>query len=467
MAGSRATGVGSALVGGEGLVGATILAVFLYLAFTQSILNDGDTSWHLATGKLILASRSVPHLDPFSFTFAGHAWTAHEWLAEVLMAAAFGAGGWAVLIALFAAVIAITLALIGRDLLRWMPVRYALLGLVGILGALAPFMLVRPHVLTWPILVLWTSALIKARDDHRAPPLAWSALMIVWANLHASYLMGLGIAAAFGLEALLQERNGRAALIGWGTFGLFSVALAFVTPHGIQGFLYPLQVSGMKSLPLIQEWRPSRLPDDFNFFALLGVAAVLAVLGLRKLSLVRLFLLTGLALMALLHSRHQPLFIIVAALILPRAFPGVREQRGSSLAMPALLLAIAVAALVRSVIPEHRKDSPTYPASAIAALPADLRTQPVLNSYSFGGPLILNGIKPYIDGRADMYGDTFTADHSAMILGNRDAFAGVVRRFGIRWTILQPGSPLIRVLDHDERWRRIYADRWAVVHVRG
>ena len=31
----------------------------------------------------------------------------------------------------------------------------------------------------------------------------------------------------------------------------------------------------------------------------------------------------------------------------------------------------------------------------------------MLNYYSFGGPLILSGIRPYIDGRGDMYGDRF------------------------------------------------------------
>ncbi|HWO48170.1 MAG TPA: hypothetical protein VNM41_08920, partial [Solirubrobacterales bacterium] len=68
--------------------------------------------------------------------------------------------------------------------------------------------------------------------------------------------------------------------------------------------------------------------------------------------------------------------------------------------------------------------------------------------------------------RADMYGDTFTADHNAIVLGDGAAFDRAVQRFGVRWTMLQPGSPLIAVLDRDPRWRRAYADRWAVIHVR-
>jgi hypothetical protein len=376
---------------------------------------------------------------------------------------AFGAGGWAALTALFATVIAMTLTLVARELVRWLPIRFALLGLAGIAAVLAPFMLARPHVLTWPILVLWVSALIRARDRHRAPPLLWAALMILWANLHASYLMGLAIAAAFALEALLQERDRRRVIIEWGAFGLLSAALAFVTPHGIQGFLYPLQVSGMKTLPLIQEWRSSRLPDDLLFFVMLAIVAIATILRGRELGLVRLVLLAGLALMAVLHSRHQPLFVLVSALVLR---PTIRRKESEGKALVWLVPVIAAAALIRAAWPETRADSATYPESALSAIPPELRTQPIFNSYSFGGPLILNGIRPYIDGRADMYGDAFTADHNAIVLGNRPLFDRAVQRFGVRWTMLQPGSPLIAVLDHDTRWRRVYADRWAVVHVR-
>ena len=47
-------------------------------------LADPDYFWHLTAGKVI-ASSGVPSTDPFSFTWAGKPWTAHEWLSELLM----------------------------------------------------------------------------------------------------------------------------------------------------------------------------------------------------------------------------------------------------------------------------------------------------------------------------------------------------------------------------------------------
>ena len=63
-------------------------------AFSPRVFIDGDTNWHVAAGRWILAHHTVPTTDPFSFTFAGKPWIAHEWGSEVLMALAYFAAGW-------------------------------------------------------------------------------------------------------------------------------------------------------------------------------------------------------------------------------------------------------------------------------------------------------------------------------------------------------------------------------------
>jgi hypothetical protein len=56
--------------------------------------------------------------------------------------------------------------------------------------------------------------------------------------------------------------------------------------------------------------------------------------------------------------------------------------------------------------------------------------------------------------------------HQRLMNGDMAAFERAEQRFGLRWTILQPGTPLIARLDRHPGWRRVYADSWAVVHVR-
>jgi hypothetical protein len=90
----------------------------------------------------------------------------------------------------------------------------------------------------------------------------------------------------------------------------------------------------------------------------------------------------------------------------------------------------------------------------------------VFNSYSFGGYLIARGVRPFIDGRGDMYGDDFLAQHVRAERGDRATLEAVLANWKVRWTLLLPGDGAVEVMDHEPGWRRLYADSHAVVHVR-
>src|SRR4051812_50131578 len=75
-----------------------VLLIPAVLGSSTTIFNDGDVSWHIATGQWILDHRAIPHTDPFSFTWFGKPWVPIEWLAEVIYAgtyrlAGYGGGG--------------------------------------------------------------------------------------------------------------------------------------------------------------------------------------------------------------------------------------------------------------------------------------------------------------------------------------------------------------------------------------
>lgn len=97
-------------------------------------------------------------------------------------------------------------------------------------------------------------------------------------------------------------------------------------------------------------------------------------------------------------------------------------------------------------------------------MPPALAAQPVFNEYSFGGYLIYAGIRPFIDGRADLYGPVFMRAYDAATSPNRAALEDLFRTYGVRWTLLQPGSSAVQILDLMPHWCRLYSDEVAVVH---
>lgn len=447
-----------------------VLLVPVVLGSSLTIFNDGDVSWHIATGLWIIDHRAIPNVDPFSFTWLGKPWVPMEWLADVIYASTYRIAGYSGVSA------TVTLALIGLHAIVFfnatrcgMSAVKALTMLLATDVALIPMMLARPHVLTWPILALWVTLLSRAGSQDQAPSIWWALLIMLWANLHASFVMGLAIGAVFGLEAIINSKNRKRAFRQWAIFGLACIVAFCINPNGVHALLYPLSFKDLQLVPLIDEWRPSSPRVTPHFFVVLVLALVLIVWTRPRLSWVRWLLLGGLLGLALLQVRHQAMFAIVAAVILPAGFAQNRPAVQRVAPRLAWTLAISAAALVilRFLMPLYAPDNPANPWKLIATVPPELRSQPVLNGYSMGGPLILSGIKPYVDGRSDMYGDELVLGFWRMSRGDRAAFDDAVNRWNIRWAIVPNDSKgMIRLLDTTPGWRRIRHDPVGSVYAR-
>jgi hypothetical protein len=473
---------------------ALALAMFAICAFSPAVLNDGDTWSHIATGDWILAHQAVPHADPFTFSVAGKPWTAHEWLSELLLALAYRAGGFigvSLLTGLAAAAgMFVVMRRVAKDLGG---PALAALGAIALI-LLAPSLLARPHILALPVFALYVDALFAARAEKRAPPLAAALLMTLWANLHGGFAFGLALVLPFALEAVLAAGPGQRvkAARDWALFGLASLAAALLNPFGIEGLLFPVRLMGLHALAQIGEWSPESFahPNALEA-ALLGLIALALTRPLRVAPL-RLVVLLGLLHMSLAHARHELLLAIIAPMLLARpiadalgtpspvqAEPPPPPSQGGSESAPAeprqlapaaalagLLAAVLALSLVRLFLPAPALPPFAAIRAALAALPSDLRTKRVLNGYAFGGYLIFEGVKPYVDGRADLFGDAFLADYARIARGEREPLDAVLSQDHIAWTMFAPGQGAVAAMDAEPGWRRVYTDRLVVVHAR-
>jgi hypothetical protein len=443
-----------------------VLLVPAALGSSKTIFNDGDVSWHIATGQWILDHRAIPRTDPFSFTWAGKPWMPIEWLAEVIYAGGYRLAGYAGVAAVVTAALIALHAAVYVNAARW--IRSALVPVAAMDFVLIPMLSARPHVLTWPLLAGWTWLMLRARERERAPPLIAALLMTLWANLHGGYVFGLAIAAAFGLEALVFSNDRRRALREWLLFGIACAAAVFINGNGLTGVFHPLRFTQLQMLPLIDEWKPSSLRTTPFFFGVLAAAIALIAWKRPRLPWTRWLLLAGLLGLAMLQVRHQAMLAIVAAMLLPRGF--AREAiRGPEprRAMAALAAGAALLIGIRAAMPLTPPDNEANPWKLIARVPPELRSQPVLNGYSMGGPLILAGIRPYIDGRGDMYGDALVLGFADISHGDAGAFEAAVQRWGISWAIVPNRSKaLIALIDRSPGWRRLAEDDVGIIYAR-
>ena len=460
----------------SGLLVAILVAVlFKLMAFTPAVLVDGDTWLHVTAGEWILDHRTIPRTDPFSHSMPGAPWTAHEWLSEIALALAFRAGGWSgvsLIAALAASAAALVLGLrLSRDLAG------AALVIVLELGIWLwfPSLNARPHILALPIAALWTAGLLAARDRDAPPPLALALLMTLWSNLHGGFAFGIALIAPFAAEALLTARPGArmAAVRGWAIFGCAAVAAALVNPYGIEALIFPFRVLGVENLSRVSEWAA----QDFSRFSQMQVALIVligfALVYPMKTPPIRAALVAMLVLMALAHLRHMLLFGLIAPMLLARpiagaigACPPEDVRRITRTALAACLVLTLPMAVIRANVPIVRTNGQGAPIAALAAVPAQLREKPVLNEYPFGGYLVFAHVRPFIDGRADMYGESLLGLYLNIDDGDEEALKKTLDRYKISWTIFSPNSRTVGTLDREAGWRRLFADSVAVVHVR-
>ena len=441
------------------------------------VFNDGDTYLHLAVGRWIIDHGAVPVTDPFSATVAGAPFTAHEWLSQVLMALCFKAGGWNGVVLLYGAVTALAFGMLARHLSLWLGPLAVAVTLFLTIGCISSGFLLRPHMLALPLMELWTAGLLLARSRRSAPSLLLLPLMVLWINMHGGFMFGILLIGPFALEALMEAGpHWRTALRGWVVFSVATFLAALINPYGWHVLTFPFQLMHLTQLGNIVEWRSMDFrtlqPTELALVALLYVCLSRGV----RLPPVRILLLAGLLHMALKHVRLEMQMGLVGALALAEplglALYGqvmAGDRRACRYAWPRLLCFAAAAAActmlrVAHPLPDRLPDTVTAPATALDHVPENVRAQPVLNEDAFGSYMLYRGLRPFVDGRMDVYGDAFMAQYLDMMSPHRQALEKIIRDYGIKWAIFAAGTPIIPVMDALPGWHRIYTDNVAVVY---
>jgi hypothetical protein len=200
-------------------------------------------------------------------------------------------------------------------LLKRLPNTAVMLLVTSDITMTAIHMLARPHILIFPLMVLWANALDQATEEGRAPSFAYVLLITLWANLHGSSTLGLALIAPFALEALWTADKSARLTIGlqWLRFGILALVAACITPYGPESLLVTFRVLNLgATLSMIGEWNP------WNFgklnpvtVCLLAGAAYVLYSGF-KLPPVRIAALLAVIYQTLAHIRYVDVSALVA-----------------------------------------------------------------------------------------------------------------------------------------------------------
>jgi len=468
--------------------------VFFLLLFTMAVreLRDPDFWWHLATGRYIWQTKSIPRHDVFSYTVPHHRWITHEWLSQVIIWALYLLGGLPLLILVAALVITLSFGLVyaqceGRP--HWAV-------FTVLLGALASAITwgVRPQMLN--VLLAATFAFLFYQYKIRRRNLLWlyPLLTALWVNLHSGFFLGLVMLGCFIVGEGAQRLLGYAHedTLSWFQIRNLALALgasiiaALLNPNTYEMLLYPFGTLGSRAMQTyIQEWASPNFhqPQYWPFaLLLLGTAAAMA-LSPRAVDLTELLLFCSFGLAGLISARHIPLFAIVATPLLtrhlvawsrekfPRLFrPGYSSSGGVIVILNwVLLLVIGTGCALRcaQVIGNNpRALRELYPLAALDYIEnAGLSQARMYNSYNWGGYLLWRGYRVFIDGRADVYGDEFINEY-LLAYQLRGDWRQPLEKYGVDYVLIESGASFATLLTESAEWEKVYEDEVAVIFTR-
>lgn len=347
---------------------ASLLVIASALHFLAGNVADPDLWGHVRYGQMILDGHGLPREDVFSYTAPGAPFYDHEWLTDLVFASLFAVGGSAALVVLKLVLSAIMLLAMLDAIRRTSeillpdepphplpphPLTIAAV-LIAALAVIAPGATFRPQLFTMVFLALEVALLLRTdrrlEDGSVLPPqlAAMPPMMLVWANLHGGFLVGLGLLGVYCATriggALLQRVRGVTAaldpqqMLALACVGLLALAAPLVNPYGVHLYTYLADTLDMHGE--ITEWYPvTLLSTEFLRFKIvcLATAASALIAWHRGRSSARARVLLGwmtpfLAVAALLAFRHQRHTVLFGIAVAPLLVVGVESARRRALA---------------------------------------------------------------------------------------------------------------------------------------
>jgi hypothetical protein len=478
---------------------AIFLSLFLYLSFFGGkwLLNDGDTGYHIRAGEHILKTLSIPTKDIFSFHSPPLAWTAHEWLSEVIMAIVHRSFGLTGIVIFFSLIISLVYSLFFKILKANNDIILSVFFALLVLLSSWIHWLARPHIFSLLLMIIWYYLLDEYQYKNRNYLFVLPPIMLLWVNLHGGFLAGLILIGIylFGnvvkfINSLESEKGiykKKVKLLGLVT--ILCLIVCLINPIGYRILLFPFKlVSNKFIMDNINEFMSPNFHEPLPFKYFLLLMFVIFAFSEVKINLIELLLILMFTNMSLVSVRYIPLYSIIAAPILLRQLGTMLERSHGRFArflkkrsdniskidtsakgyLWPVTAIILVAFFAKTGKIDFKFNEKTKPVAAVEFLKKEKISGNMFDNDEFGDYIIYSAWPEYrvfFDGRGDMYGVDMLKEY-LKVAGLKSGWDEVLKKYDISWIIFDANSALSLFLMQRNDWKLIYADEVANIFVK-
>ncbi len=462
--------------------------LFLFTVLLRASFNylDPDLGWHLKVGQQIIATQAVPHINSYDYTFQGR-WVDHEWLSNIGLYFIYSHGGYLSLSIFFVLLIILVLVLLNiithqfwPKISPWPIIFFQSL---GVLAALPHFGV---RVQEFGLIFLLLLLIII---NHYSRQRNWRILLFLpllfyfWANMHASFLLGLFLLISWVLIKIIEKFFFKFCswtiidysrivktkeIIIFSGISLFSLGITLLTPYYLKLYSFLLGYRNTFYQSHLQEWL-SQFSFPLQYWQLIYLALVFAISFLYiyyalkhqrgfKINLWDFFLVVLFVVLSFKSRRHFPLMFVATFIFLMGAWRSLFQQ--DNYLLPSnkywhlniylkiyllfCLLLVSSSQLIQTKFTTHPFQSfcQSYPCGAVKFLKnhPQYNLDHIFNKYAWGGYLIWTypSRKLFIDGRlpqVSFQGYTFLQEYYRFFNKKTD-FSKILDKYQIKLVLL-------------------------------
>ncbi len=345
----------------------------------------------------------------------------------------------------------------------------------------------RPQVAGIFFALIFHRILHNSRSDINSRQLLLLPLvMVLWVNIHGSFVAGLTIIGAYGLEAIYNKN--RKWLLRLLALGAVCSLLVLANPHGIGLVTFVFSTYNSVITKYISEWRP------FVFGSVLGISIwVLVFIIFSNLRSTSSFLADKILAVAwfvimLFSIRNIGLLAVLGAPYIAANLPADNEKDANTRKLAAWINNKSWSPLLAAIVPlimaagyfilpllgaQHyieKKEMAILP--AINYVLHNYPDKRIINDYDFGGRIIYESkgkLPVFIDGRAGtVYSEAVMSDYIDF-LTLKEGWQEILDKYRIDVIFLKNSRDFVKDYKkglYQDKWQEVYHDDMASIYIR-